>query len=302
MTLQQLKYVVEVAEKGSISEAAQSLFVAQPSLSNAIKELEKELNLTIFHRTNRGIQVSAQGDEFLGYARQVLEQTNLLEARYFNGKVPRQKFSVSTQHYSFAVNAFVDLIQEYGFEEYDFTLRETRTHEIIEDVSNMRSEIGILYQSTFNEKIISKLLRESNLQFELLVEANPHVFVSSKNPLAKKLQVELEELENYPCLSFEQGTFNSFYYSEEILSTREHSKQIKVSDRATLFNLVIGLNGYTISTGIISEDLNGTDIIAVPLKVKEIMQVGIVTRKNEIISKLGQLYIEFLRVHTNSLL
>lgn len=294
MTLQQLKYVIEAANQGSINEAAKRLFITQPSLSNAIKELEAELNMTIFTRTNKGIQVSVEGAEFLGYARQVVEQAELLENRYRNAKPSPQHFAVSTQHYAFAVNAFVDLVKEYGMEEYELTLRETKTYEIIEDVKNLRSEIGILYRNAFNQKVFDKVLKENNLIFTKLFHAKPHVFISARNPLAKQDKVTLEDLSDIPYLSFEQGENNSFYYSEEILSTLIHKKSIKVSDRATLFNLLIGLNGYTISTGILNADLNGTDIIAVPLAVNEKMTVGYIKHKSVTLSHLGECYIKAL--------
>ena len=294
VTLQQLKYVIEVARSRSISKAAHNLFISQPSLSNALKELEKELGITIFLRTNRGIDLTLEGSEFLGYARQVVEQAELLEERYSNTKLRQQHFSVSAQHYAFAVSAFVRLLENYDREEYEFTLRETKTYEIIDDVKKMRSEIGILYVNHFNKKVIHKFLREGNLAFNMLFQANPHVFISSKNPLAVRDFVTLEDLEPYPYLSFEQGDYNSFYFSEEILSTLSRPKNIRVSDRATLFNLLIGLNGYTISTGVISRELNN-DIVAVPLKVDEQMEVGYITLKNGPLSKLGTMYIEYLR-------
>ena len=294
MTLQQLKYVIEVARSRSISKAAHNLFISQPSLSNALKELEKELGITIFLRTNRGIDLTLEGSEFLGYARQVVEQAELLEERYSNTKLRQQHFSVSAQHYAFAVSAFVRLLENYEREEYEFTLRETKTYEIIDDVKKMRSEIGILYVNHFNKKVIHKFLREGNLAFHTLFEAKPHVFISSKNPLAARGFVTLGDLEPYPYLSFEQGDYNSFYFSEEILSTLSRPKNIRVSDRATLFNLLIGLNGYTISTGVISRELNN-DIVAVPLKVDEQMEVGYITLKNGPLSKLGTMYIEYLR-------
>lgn len=301
MTLQQLKYVVMVAEKGTISEAAQALFISQPSLTNAIKELEKELQIIIFNRTNKGIYISKEGEEFLGYARQVLEQTNLLEERYLKSTPIKRNFCVSTQHYSFAINAFVDFIQEYGREEYDFSLRETTTHEIIEDVTRLKSEIGILYLNDFNETILMKLIRENNLKFEELFQAKPHIFISSHNPLAKKSKVTLSDLEPYPYLSFEQGEYNSFYFSEEILSTLERKKNIRVRDRATLFNLLIGLNGYTISSGIISKELNGQDIIAIPLDSDETIRIGILTHKKLQPSMLGEAYIRSLKKHIDSI-
>lgn len=294
MTLQQLKYAIEIANCGSINIAAKKLFITQPSLSNAIRELEIELNITIFQRTNRGISLTVDGAEFLGYARQVIEQTELLEKRYFNAKPSAQHFSVSTQHYAFAVNAFVDLIKEYGNNEYEFSLRETKTYEIIEDVKNLRSEIGILYLNEFNSKVLNKLFKENNLKFTKLFVAKPHVFISTKNPLSKQKVVTIKDLEKYPYLSFEQGEYNSFHFSEEILSTLSHKRNIRVSDRATLFNLLIGLNGYTISTGILSSDLNGNNIISVPLDIKEEITVGCIWHKSITLSQLANIYINKL--------
>lgn len=295
MTLQQLKYVIKTVECGSISEAAKQLFISQPSLSNAIKELEGELGIEIFSRSAKGIALSIDGAEFLSYARNVVEQAELLEQRYKDKKPSRQLCSISTQHYAFSVNAFVNLVRQTDVDEYEFTLRETRTYEIIEDVKNMRSEIGILYLNEFNEKVITKLLRENHLTFNPLFTANPHVFISSENPLAVKSFVTLKDLEDYPCLSFEQGEFNSFYFSEEILSAVYHKKSIRVSDRATLFNLLIGLNGYTICTGVLSSDLNGSSIISIPLETKEKMTVGWITNSKAVLSRFAARYIDELK-------
>lgn len=299
MTLQQLKYVIEVAKAKSISEAAKKLFISQPSLTNAIKELEKEMNITIFLRTNKGILISKEGEIFLGYARQVLEQAYLLEEKYLKQDKRKQQFCVSTQHYSFAVNAFVDIIKDYGHDEYDFSLRETQTYEIIEDVTRMKSEIGVLYINDFNKLIIQKILKEHNLIFHSLIVVKPHIFISSKNPLAKKKKVTMEELRSYPYLSFEQGEHNSFYYSEEIFSSVVRYKNIRVRDRATLFNLLIGLNGYTVCSGIIDENLNGKDIVAVALDKEGEMNIGYITRKDSLTSDLANAYIEALKQHVN---
>ena len=295
MTLQQLRYVITVAQKGSISEAAKELFISQPSLSNAIKELEKEMKIIIFSRTNKGIIISDEGLEFLGYARQVLEQAELLENRYLETKSTKKRFNISTQHYSFAVNAFVDLIKKYGQDEYDFSLRETQTYEIIEDVARMRSEIGILFLNDFNEKVIQKILKSHDLEFHQLFVASPHVFISRKHPLAGNTVITNEELEQYPYLSFEQGEHNSFYFSEEIFSASERKKNIRVRDRATLFNLLIGLNGYTVCSGVIDKKLNGKDIIAVPLADESDMRIGYITHKKGRISGLGYTYLEVLK-------
>lgn len=302
MTLQQLRYVVTVAQKGSISEAAKELFISQPSLSNAIKELENEMKIVIFSRTNKGIIISDEGLEFLGYARQVLQQAELLENHYLKSKSTKKRFNVSTQHYSFVVNAFVDLVKRYSDDEYEFTIRETRTYEIIEDVKTLKSEIGILYLNDFNQKVINKLLKENNLIFNQLFVAKPHIFISDTNPLANKKIVTLDDIKPYPYLSFEQGQYNSFYFSEEILSTLAHQKIIKVSDRATLFNLLIGLDGYTICTGIISEELNGKNIVAIPLEVDETITIGYIVHKETARSYLGKIFVEALKQNTNDLL
>lgn len=295
MTLLQLKYIVTIAESGSLNEAAKRLYIAQPSLTSAVKDLESELGITIFSRTNKGVLLTAEGEEFLGYARQVMEQTHLIEERYLGTGQVKHQFCVSTQHYSFAVEAFVELLTQYGGEEYDFRIRETQTYELIEDVAKLRSEVGVLYLNRFNETILRKTLRENSLQFHRLFIAKPHVFVGSGNPLARKSMITLEDLAPYPRLSYEQGEHNSFYFSEEILSTLESKKDIMVSDRATLFNLLIGLNGYTICSGVINEQLNGKDIVAVPLDVDDYMEIGYITHTKVGTGKFGTLYIEALK-------
>ncbi len=300
MTLQQLRYVVTVAEVGTITEAANKLYISQPSLTNAIHELEKEMNIVIFNRTNKGISLSREGDIFLGYARQVLEQATILEEKYKGTQGGKKQFCVSTQHYSFAVNAFVDLITEYGQDEYDFSLRETQTYEIIEDVAKLKSEIGILFLNDFNEAVIEKILRAQELDFHLLFVAKPHVFISRNHPLAKKAAITNEELEEYPYLSFEQGEHNSFYFSEEIFSTYERKKNIRVRDRATLFNLLIGLNGYTVCSGVIDEKLNGENIVAVPLKGESEMRIGYITHKKGMLSQLGYSYLAALKKYVQA--
>lgn len=295
MTLQQLRYVTMVAETGTITEAANRLYISQPSLTNAIHELEKEMNIVIFNRTNKGINLSKEGEDFLGYARQILEQAAILEDKYKGNGGGKKQYCVSTQHYSFAVNAFVDLIKEYGQDEYDFSLRETQTYEIIEDVARLRSEIGILFLNDFNETVINKILKSYDLEFHQLYVAKPHVFISRKHPLAEKDRITNEELEEYPYLSFEQGEHNSFYFSEEVFAAVERKKNIRVRDRATLFNLLIGLNGYTVCSGVIDEKLNGKDIIAVPLADENDMRIGYITHRKGMLSRLGNTYLEAIK-------
>ena len=295
MTLQQLRYMIKVVEAGSITEAAKNLYITQPSLSNAIRDLEEEFGIDIFLRSAKGITLTNDGSEFLSYARQVIEQSELLEQRYKGKKPSRQICSISTQHYAFSVHAFVDLVKESNADEYEFTLRETRTYDIIEDVFNLRSEVGILYINDFNEQVIRKLLKEKQLEFHPLFKAEPHVFISAHHPLASKQILTLTDLEDYPCLSFEQGEFNSFYFSEEILSTVYHKKSIHVSDRATLFNLLLGLNGYTICTGILNADLNGSDIISIPLQSDEYLLIGWITKTKIALSLTSEQYIQRLK-------
>jgi len=295
MTLQQLKYFIEVVNCGSINKAAESLFIAQPSLSNAMKDLEAEVGLELFTRTPKGISLTTDGVEFMGYARQVVEQASLLEERYLDKKPSRRLCSISTQHYAFAVNAFVNMVKKTNADEYEFTLREARTHEIVEAVKTLRSEIGILYLNDFNRKVIEKLLKENGLVFHPLFTAKPHIFTGVSSPLAQLECVTLADLEDYPCLSFEQGDNNSFYFSEEILSAEYSKKVIRVSDRATIFNLMIGLNGYTISTGIVSADLNGDNIKAVPLKVEDSIEVGWIAHGSIQLTRQVELYLEELK-------
>lgn len=295
LTLQQLRYVTMVAKTGTITEAANKLYISQPSLTSAIHELENEMNIVIFRRTNKGVSVTKEGEDFLGYARQVLEQAAILEDKYKKNSGGKKQFCVSTQHYSFAVNAFVDLIKKYGQDEYDFSIRETQTYEIIEDVAKMRSELGILFLNDFNETVVNKILKSHELEFTQLFVAKPHVFISRKHPFADKKIITNSELELYPYLSFEQGEHNSFYFSEEIFSASERKKNIRVRDRATLFNLLIGLNGYTVCSGVIDKKLNGKDIIAVPLADEGDMRIGYIMHKKGMLSRLGETYLESLK-------
>ena len=300
MTLQQLKYAVAAADNGTMSEAAQSLFIAQPSLTNAIKELEAELDITIFHRTNKGIIVTNEGSEFLGYARQVLQQVGLLEEKYLSGEGHKQIFSVSTQHYSFAVSAFVDIIQQFGNKNYDFTLRETQTYEIIQDVSQFRSEVGIIYQCDYNRRIIGKMLHELELEFVPLIDCRAYVYLWKDHPLAGEKSIGLEQLADYPCLVFEQGDGASGFLAEEILTDNDYPRIIRSTDRATQLNLMVGLNGYTLCSGIICEELNGSEYRAVPFREDEhnrntVMEIGYVVKKHSILSDIGEVYIGEVR-------
>ena len=295
MTLKQLQYIVTVAEEGNITSAAKKLYIAQPSLTSAVHELESELGITIFMRSNKGIKLTSEGEEFLGYARQVLDQTELIEERYAGKQTGKLKFFVSSQHYSFAVEAFVELLKRSGADKYEFHMRETQTFNIIDDVAHLRSEIGILYLNKFNEEVIRKTLKDNNLSFYPLFRAEPHVFIGKNSPLARKKILTIDDLKPYPRLSYEQGSHNSFYFSEEILSTVDCDKDLVVLDRATLFNLLIGLNGYTICSGVINEELNGPNIIAKKLKIDDYMEIGYILPLSIRPSHLTMEYIEILK-------
>lgn len=297
MTLQQLEYLVMVAECGNITEAAEKLYISQPSLSTAIHNLEKEMQVKAFVRSNKGVTITNEGQQLLSYARNLLEQADIMKEHFGDGKERKPKFSVSCQHYSFAVNAFVDLVKKYDANQYSFILRETQTGEIIEDVANGKSELGVMYQGNHNREVLSKLIRKNNLLFEEIYITQPHVFICREHPLASKESITIEELKPYPYLVFEQGDKNSFYFSEELLSMLDMPKNIQVRDRATLFNLVIGLNGFTVSSGIIDSKLNGESIISKPLKVDGEMQIGVLRRKNTLLSKYAEFYLSALKSH-----
>lgn len=295
MTLAQLRYIITVADTGSMNEAAKELFISQPSLSQSVKELETEIGVELFRRSNRGVSATEEGMKFLGYARQVVEQYGLIEARYIERTNVKKKFGVSMQHYAFAVNAFVEMVKQFGMDEYEFAVRETKTYEVIEDVKNFRSEIGILFLNEFNEKVLGRLFRESELVFSPLMECEIYAYMWKGNPLSEKSEVTLEELGAYPCLAFEQGNYNSFYFAEEVLSTYEYKQLIRANDRATLLNLMKGLNGYTLCCGIICEILNGGEYCAVKLKSDERMTIGYIKRKGMPLSPLGEKYLEEIK-------
>lgn len=297
MRIQQLEYLERIVEAGSINEAAKRLFLTQPSLSNAVKELENEMGIQIFQRSSGGISLTAEGREFMTYSKQILDQVNLMNERYKNGQQRKQSFSVSAQHYAFVVHAFVELIKSVNANEYQFTLRETETQNIFNDLAQFKSELGILYTNGFNQKIMQRLFKENNLVFTPLFVAKPHIFVSRYNPLTSKSSVNLSDLEDFPYLSYEQGEVNSFYFSEEILSTLSHKKSIKVSDRATIFNLMVGLNGYTISSGIISSKLNDDKIVAIPLNVDDDITMVWLKHRQVELSPLAERYLTMLKEH-----
>ena len=302
MTLNQLRYVIQIADSSSMNEAAKALFISQPSLSVSVRDLEEEIGIDIFVRSNRGISLTPEGKEFLGYARQVVQQYELIENRYINKGEFKKRFSVSMQHYTFAVNAFIEVVKQFGIDEYDFSVYETRTNDVIQNVKNFKSEVGILYLNDFNRKVLEKIFTENELSFHKLFDCHIYAYISKKHPLAKKKKVTLEELSDYPCLAFDQGENNSFYFAEELYSTFEYKRIIHASDRATLLNLFIGMNGFTLCSGIICEDLNGDDFCAVRLDSNDLMTIGYIKRKGIPLSPIGQLYIQEVEKYKDNVL
>lgn len=300
MTIQQLHYIIVISETGSLNKAAEILYVAQPSLTNSIKELENELGITIFHRSGRGVTLTNDGVEFVTSARQIYQQYESLLDKYGKNGALKKKFGISTQHYSFAVKSFVEMVKKFNTAEYEFAIRETKTREVIEDVSTLKSEIGIIYLSDFNRMAITKLLHTKDLEFHELTECAAYVYLWKGHPLAGCHSIRFSQLNEYPCLSFEQGDNSSFYFAEEILSTNDYARTIKANDRATMLNLMIGLNGYTLCSGIICEELNGDDFIAVPFEHEtpesaDKMVIGYITKKNMLLSQMGELYLHEMK-------
>ena len=301
MTIQQLNYVITISERGSLNKAAEVLYVTQPSLTSAVRELEKELGITLFNRGGKGVTLTNDGAEFIQYARQVVTQYDRLLEKYGKGGNLRKKFGISCQHYSFAVKSFVEMVKQFDTDEYEFAIRESKTRDVIDDVTSGKSEVGILYLSDFNRKAIGKFLKSSQLEFHPLIKCEPYVYLWKGHPLAEKKSIRLEELRNYPCLSFEQGPSGAFYFAEEILSTYDYIRTIKATDRATMLNLMVGLNGYTLCSGIICEELNGSEYVAVAFEDEEEevaagrMEIGYIVKENMILSQMAEKYIGELK-------
>ena len=302
MTLNQLKYVIALSKETSINDAAKKLFISQPSLTAALQALEQEIGFDIFIRNKNGISLTVKGAEFLGYAKSVMEQYDILDAKYISKENVKRTFHVSMQHYTFAVNAFVEIINQYGMDEYEFEIHETKTHEVIENVKNQKSELGVLYINEYNKAVLEKMFKESGLTFTPLFECSIYVYMSKTNPLSGRDEVTMEDLDDYPCLAFAQGDYNSFYFAEEVLSTYNYKRMVRANDRATLLNLMVGINGFTLCSGIICEDLNGTDYCAVKLKTDEKMTIGYISRKSAVLSEIGQKYISELSKYKEKVL
>lgn len=305
MTLQQIKYALTIADSGSMNRAAELLYISQPTLSGSVKELEREIGIAIFLRTSKGVTATAEGAEFLSYARQVYQQYDLLTQKYSAHGSFKRKFGVSSQHYSFAVKAFVETVKKYGTLNFDFAMRETRTMDVITDVGSLKSEVGILYLDSFNRKVIEKLLADNELTFTPLINCRAYVYMWKGHPLAGESSVSLEQLRDYPCMSFEQGEQGSGFMAEEILSDRDYPRVIRSTDRATQLNLMVGLNGYTLCSGIICEELNGSEFAAVPFREDEDnrnsdMEIGYIVKSRSMLSDIAETYIDEVKKYLSA--
>lgn len=299
MTLQQIKYLLAISEKGSMNKAAESLFVSQPSLSGAVRELEKELGITVFRRTGKGVEPTREGAEFLLKARELFGKYTRLMEQYSPENV-RHRFSVSTQHYSFVVKAFADTVKQYDTLNFDFSVRETTTLDVIRSVAGMKSDIGILFMSSLNRRYITRLLAENELEFKPLIKCSPCVYLAQSHPLSHEESISIEQLRDYPCLSFEQEENGAFYLSEEILADRDYPRMIHCTDRATMLNLMGALNGYTLCSGIICEEINGSGYAAIPFREENgetatVMELGYIVKNGADTDGVTAVFVEELK-------
>ena len=295
MNINQLKYVLEIAGSNSMREAATKLFVSQPALSASIRELEEELGIVIFEKTNKGIALTSEGREFLVYAKKAVGQLGILEERYLNRAKNREQFSVSTQHFNFAIKSFTNVIKKHNPEKYLFYIHETKTNEVLEHVRDLKSEVGIVSYSGANEAVIRKLLREYGLEFVPLMQRETYVYVWNNHEFAGRKEISLSELERYPCISFDQSAEHKFYLNEEAMADYDFQKMIKSDDRATTMEILAELGGYSIGSGMLSDDnaiLRG--MVSIKLVEEDPLIIGYITRKGSVLSEYGRDYVEEL--------
>ncbi|MGI6211739.1 MAG: LysR family transcriptional regulator [Anaerovoracaceae bacterium] len=295
MTIQHLKYVMMVSECGSVTEAAKRLYISQPSLSEAIRNIEKEAGITIFNRSRSGITPTKEGEEFLRYAEQVIQQMNLLEEKYGSRRKRKKRFCVSTHHYAFSADAFVDTVEKFSGDNYEFILNETETYQIMQDVRSHFSELGIMFLSNANEKVIRSHLKKMELEFHELYVAEPHIFIGKNHPLAGSSDISIHDLAEYPRMTYLQTRHTSGDFDEEVFSKEPASKEIIVSDRMARDELLVSMNAYEICSGIFSRYLTRGDIISVPLREEECMRIGYITNSGQKLSKMGEQYVEDLK-------
>lgn len=297
MTIMQLKYIIAIDEECSMRKAADKLYVSQPGLSSAVRDLENEIGIQIFERVHNGVVTTAAGASFIAYARGAVEEFEKIEGRYLNTRNVRPSFSVSMQHYTVAVNAFIETVKEYDLPEYQYFIRETQTGEVIDDVKTLRSEVGVIALSDFNKNTFMKIFADASLDFHELFTRNTYVYLKKDHPLADREELSLDELQDYPCMVFDQGDNTSFYYREEALATYDYKKVISTNERATSVELMLGLNGYAVGTAMLDDSLNISEIKVVKLKEDESLTFGYIVRKVAILSEMGRTFITKLEAY-----
>lgn len=295
MTVLQLKYVVAISTCVSMREASSKLYVSQPALSATIRDLEEELGIRIFDRTNKGIKLTEEGNEFLVFAKQAVSQYELIEHKYLMPDDGKDYYTISMQHYVFAVHAFVDLIKRRQVNSYSYLIKETRTDEVLHNVRDYRSEIGVLAYAKSNKNIMNKLFREYTLEFYPLMVCDTYAYLSKDHPLAHKKELSVDELKEYPCISFDQTNETEYYLSEEALAGYQFRKIIRSNDRATSCEIMTMLNGFAIGTGIMIDSNALKDaFISIKLKEEDPLTVGYIVKKDHVLSEFGKLYIKEL--------
>ena len=295
MNITQIKYVLQIARSASMRDAATKLFISQPALSASVRELEEELGLLLFERTNKGITLTDEGREFVSYAKKAVGQYEILEDRYLSGDQDKQRFSVSTQHYNFAIRAFTAVLQDSDPEKYVFSIHETKTRDVLEDVRTLKSEVGIISFSGANEDVIKKLFKEYQLEFTPLMQRETYVYVWEDHELAGQEEISIDEMQDYPCILFDQSDDSDFYLTEEALADYDFKKLIRSDDRATTMELIAQLHGYSIGSGMLSgDDVILKGMVSIKLKEEDPLIIGYIKRKGSMMSAYGEAYVEEL--------
>ncbi len=289
MTLQQLNYLIAIAEFGSITEAAEHLYISQPTLSESIRNLEREMGISAFVRTKKGVVLTREGEELLSFARSTVEQADLMKQRFSRNETDKARFAVSTQHYDFSVRAFIQVVNNHDTSGFDYIFRDTETSEIIDDVASGRSELGVLYLASHNRDVLSKILQKKELVFREIATVSPHVLLSTDSPLADKDLIQVDDLLNYPYIVVEQREKNAFFFSEQYLPMLDFCKTVLVNDRATLQALISGMNGFTVSVDG-NQEYGKNGIISKPLDYDCSIHVGIIQREK---TNLSDYALEF---------
>lgn len=293
MTIQQCKYVLEILKRGSFNEAAKTLFIAQSSLSASVKALESELNIKIFERSNSGVLLTDEGAEFVRYASCIAEQNDFIADRYTDGNKCKN-LHIATQHYDFVADIFTKMINSITDDAYKVSLKETQTYNVIKEVENGYCDIGIIAIKNTDYDIMNRFLGNKKLEFTPILKAEPHVFVSKEHFLSRKDCVTYTELKEFPFVSYEQGKHANSFFTEEIMEDTVYNRHIEISDRASLMNVLLTTDCYTIGTGIMPSNLNEGKIVSIPLESEDYYNIGYILNSDRKISDMTKCFIKML--------